>query len=123
MAAKAAFLLASCQLRVSEDWMVETVEIELAAYHAVIETNLLLSQEREFSGQTRRAEIDLFAQNSEAETAILRKFSPGVFGISTILRVSVKRSDSARYPFDGPQALDTPCRAWGAGSAPGAMVW
>jgi hypothetical protein len=37
MAAKTAFLLASCQLRVSEDWVVETVDIELAAHHAVVE--------------------------------------------------------------------------------------
>jgi len=37
MAAKTAFLLASYQLRVSEDWVVETVDIELAAHHAVIE--------------------------------------------------------------------------------------
>jgi hypothetical protein len=43
MAAKAGFLLARCQLRVSEDWVVETVDIELAAHHAVIETSLLLS--------------------------------------------------------------------------------
>jgi len=33
------------------DWVVETVDIELAAHHAVIETSLLLSQEREFSLQ------------------------------------------------------------------------
>ena len=31
--------------------MVETADIELAAHHADIETSLLLSQEREFSGQ------------------------------------------------------------------------
>jgi hypothetical protein len=31
MAAKTAFPLASRQLRVSEDWVVETVDIELAA--------------------------------------------------------------------------------------------
>jgi hypothetical protein len=37
MAAKMAFLLASHRLRVSEDWVVETVDIELAAHHAVIE--------------------------------------------------------------------------------------
>jgi hypothetical protein len=37
MAAKAGLLLARCQLRVSEDWVVETVDIELAAHHAVIE--------------------------------------------------------------------------------------
>jgi hypothetical protein len=43
MAAKMAFLLASGQLRVSEDCMVETVDIELAAHQAVIETSLLLS--------------------------------------------------------------------------------
>jgi len=43
--------------------VVETAEIELAAHHAVIETSLLLSQEREFSGQRRRAGIGLFAQN------------------------------------------------------------
>jgi hypothetical protein len=35
--------------------MVETVDIELAADHAVIETSLLPSQEREFSGQGRHA--------------------------------------------------------------------
>ena len=35
-----AFLLASYQLRVSEDWVVETVDIELAAHDAVIETSL-----------------------------------------------------------------------------------
>ena len=34
---KTAFLLASYQLQVSEDWVVETVDIELAAHHAVIE--------------------------------------------------------------------------------------
>jgi hypothetical protein len=100
--AETAYLEFSWKPVVRSDWMVETVDIELAAHNAVIETSLLQSQEREFSGQTRRAEIDLFAQNSEAETALLRKFSPRVFGISTILRVSVKRSDSARYPFDGP---------------------
>jgi hypothetical protein len=49
-----------CNYRV---WVVETAEIELAAHHAVIETSLLLSQEREFSGQRRRAGIGLFAQN------------------------------------------------------------
>jgi len=37
MAAKTALLLASYQLQVSEDWVVETVDIELAAHHAVIE--------------------------------------------------------------------------------------
>jgi hypothetical protein len=37
MATKTGFLLASYQLRVSEDWVVETVDIELAAHHAVIE--------------------------------------------------------------------------------------
>ena len=42
MAAKAAFPPASYQLRVSGDWVVETVDIELAAHHAVIETSLLL---------------------------------------------------------------------------------
>ena len=34
---KTAFLLASYQLQVSEDCVVETVDIELAAHHAVIE--------------------------------------------------------------------------------------
>jgi hypothetical protein len=48
MAAKTAFLLASRQLRVSEDWVVETVDIELAAHHAVIETGLLLPRHRGF---------------------------------------------------------------------------
>jgi hypothetical protein len=50
-------------VQVSEDWVVETSEIELAAHYAVIETSLLLSQEREFSGQRRCAGIGLFAQN------------------------------------------------------------
>ena len=67
--------------------MVETVEIELAAHHAVIETSLLLSQEREFSGQRRCAGIGLFAQNSEAETAQVREFTAHVFEISAVLRV------------------------------------
>ena len=44
MAAKTAFLLASYLLRVSEDWVVETVDIELAAHHAVIETSLRTGQ-------------------------------------------------------------------------------
>ena len=55
MAVKAAFVLAGFNVRVSEDWVVETVDIELTAHHAVIETSLLLSQEREFSGQRRHA--------------------------------------------------------------------
>jgi hypothetical protein len=33
------------------DWVVETVDIELAAHHAVIETSLILSQERGFQGR------------------------------------------------------------------------
>jgi hypothetical protein len=50
MAAKTAFLLASYQLRVSEDWVVETLDIELAAHHAVIE----LSGTGIFNAETRR---------------------------------------------------------------------
>jgi hypothetical protein len=42
------------------EWLIETVDIELAAHHAVIETGLLLRQEREFSGQRRRIGIGLF---------------------------------------------------------------
>ena len=37
MAEKAAFLSADFQALVSENWVVETVDIELAAHHAVIE--------------------------------------------------------------------------------------
>ena len=37
MAAQAAFSLAVFEVLVSEDWVVETVDIELAAHHAVIE--------------------------------------------------------------------------------------
>ena len=55
MAAKTAFLLSSYQLRVSEDWVVETVDIELAAHHAVIE---LVSKSESgtgiFNAETRR---------------------------------------------------------------------
>ena len=55
MAAKTAFLLSSYQLRVSEDWVVETVDIELAAHHAVIE---LVSKSESgtgiFNEETRR---------------------------------------------------------------------
>jgi hypothetical protein len=40
MAAKAAFSLAGFEVLVSEDWLVETIDIELAAHHAVIETSL-----------------------------------------------------------------------------------
>jgi hypothetical protein len=40
MAAKAGFPLAGFEVLVSEDWVVETVDIELAAHHAVIETSL-----------------------------------------------------------------------------------
>ena len=66
--------------------MVETVEIELAAHLAVIETSLLSSQEREFSGQRQRAEIGLFGQNSETETALVGEFTAHVFEISAALR-------------------------------------
>jgi hypothetical protein len=52
---KTAFLLASYQLQVSEDWVVETVDIELAAHHAVIE---LVSKSESgtgiFNAETRR---------------------------------------------------------------------
>jgi hypothetical protein len=52
---KTAFLLASYQLQVSEDWVVETVNIELAAHHAVIE---LVSKSESgtgiFNAETRR---------------------------------------------------------------------
>jgi hypothetical protein len=40
MAVKTAFVLEGFNIRVSEDWVVETVDIELAAHHAVIETSL-----------------------------------------------------------------------------------
>jgi hypothetical protein len=40
MAAKAAFSVAGCEILVSVDCVVETVDIELAAHHAVIETSL-----------------------------------------------------------------------------------
>ena len=52
---KTAFLPASYQLQVSEDWVVETVDIELAAHHAVIE---LVSKSESgtgiFNAETRR---------------------------------------------------------------------
>jgi hypothetical protein len=64
---------------------VETGWIELAAHHAVIETSLLLTQEREFSA--RRPGIGRFAQNSEAETALVRELTAHVFEISAVLRV------------------------------------
>jgi hypothetical protein len=64
--------------------VVETVDIELAAHHAVVETSLLLSQEREFSLQRRRPGIGLFAQNSEAETALVRELTAHVFEISAV---------------------------------------
>ena len=70
---KTAFLLADFNVRVSEVWVVEAADIELAAHHAVNETSLLLSQEREFSGQRRRAEIGLFAQNSRAENRVSQR--------------------------------------------------
>jgi hypothetical protein len=76
--------------------MVETVDIELAAHHAVFETSLLLSQEREFSLQRRRAGIDQFAQNSEAETALVREFTAHVFEISAVLRVIQKLTQLRR---------------------------
>jgi hypothetical protein len=57
--AQTAYLSLMGNYPVRNGWMVETVEIELAAYHAVIESNLLLSQEREFSGQRRPAGIGL----------------------------------------------------------------
>jgi hypothetical protein len=62
-AAKAAFALTGFEVLVSEDCLVETVDIELAAKYAVVETGLPLSQEREFSAQKPCAEIGLFAQN------------------------------------------------------------
>jgi hypothetical protein len=37
MAANTAFVLAGSTLRISENYLVETVDIELAAHHAVIE--------------------------------------------------------------------------------------
>ena len=93
MAARTAFLLAGYQLRVSEDWVVETVDIELAAHHAVIETSLLLSQEREFSGQRRRPGIGLFAQNSEAETALVRELTAHVSVCPSLKPTSAIGSD------------------------------
>ena len=54
---KTALLLASYQLRVSEDWVVETGWIELAAHPPVIERVSSLSQEREFSLQRLRSSI------------------------------------------------------------------
>lgn len=53
--------------------MVETVDIEPTAHHAVLETNLLLSEEREFSKQRQRAEIGPFAQDYVTETALVRE--------------------------------------------------
>ena len=61
MAAKAAFLLASCHLRVSEDWVVETVDIELAAHHAVIELVSKSESGTEFSTRRQAAKIGLCA--------------------------------------------------------------
>jgi hypothetical protein len=88
-AAKAAIAVAGLNILVSEDWVVETVE--LAAHHAVIETSLLLSQERVFSGQRRRPGIGLFAQNSEAEIALVRELTAHVFEISAVGVSSSKR--------------------------------
>ena len=55
MAEKAAFLSADFQALVSENWVVETVDIELAAHHAVIE---LVSKSESgtgiFNAETRR---------------------------------------------------------------------
>ena len=62
MAAKAPFVLAGLNIRVSEDWVVETVDIELAAHHAVLETSLLLSWEREFLGRDGAPESDYSPQ-------------------------------------------------------------
>ena len=75
VAAKAAFLLAGFNIAVSEVWMVETVDIELAAHHAVIETSLLLSQEREFTMHRFNDETDLFAESLSAATVQFRKFT------------------------------------------------
>jgi hypothetical protein len=50
MADKADFLPGDFRVLVSVDCVVETLDIELAAHHAVIETSLLLSQETEYSG-------------------------------------------------------------------------
>ena len=40
MAAKAAFPPTASDIEVSEDWVVEKIDIELAAYHTVVQTSL-----------------------------------------------------------------------------------
>ena len=78
VAAKAAFLLAGFNIAVSEVWMVETVDIELAAHHPVIEPVSNLSREREFPMQRLSDKIGPFGRFSQAETTPIRDFDAHV---------------------------------------------
>ncbi len=77
--------LASCWKRaVCGDWMVETVDIELAAHHPVIEPVSNLSREREFPMQRLSDKIGPFGRCSQAETTpietLARMLLPSSFG-------------------------------------------
>jgi len=60
------------------DWVVETVDIELAAHHPVIEPVSNLSREREFPMQRLSDKIGPFGRFSQAETTPIRDFDAHV---------------------------------------------
>jgi len=60
------------------DWVVETVDIELAAHHPVIEPVSNLSREREFPMQRLSDKIGPFGRCSQAETTPVRDFGAHV---------------------------------------------
>jgi hypothetical protein len=59
-------------------WVVETVDIELAAHHPVIEPVSNLSREREFPMQRLSDKIGPFGRCSQAETTPVRDFGAHV---------------------------------------------
>jgi hypothetical protein len=94
MAGKAAFLLASYRLRVSEDWVVETVDIELAAHHAVIE---LVSKSESgtgiFNAETRRKNRVMCRKFVSRDRASQKKLA------HISLKLPFVRSASNSHPF------------------------
>jgi hypothetical protein len=75
---KTPYLASRRKLAVCEDWMVETVDIELAAHHPVIEPVSNLSREREFPMQRLSDKIGPFGRCSQAETTPIRDFGAHV---------------------------------------------
>jgi hypothetical protein len=75
IAAKTAFLPASYQLRVSEDWVVETERLELAAHQPVIEPVSML-ESGNFNGgdrATKSAYLPRISERLENESLLFSK--------------------------------------------------